>query len=208
MTSDMWYELSETVFLWHSLLKVNLDTHFRLSILSPKILKILSPCLLVFRVGVMSQILITLWRSRFFLIHSLLWILYTHTHTCIWIHILEEGMATHSSILAWRIPWTEEPGGLQFIGLQRIRHDWVTNTHACARAHTQTHTHTQLGLLHCRQILYLLSHHGISSFLFIYYINSSYQVELLETGTFSFIGQSSWKQWFLMVQINIYEALC
>ena len=33
---------------------------------------------------------------------------------------LEEGMATHSSILAWRIPWTEEPGGLQSTGLQRI----------------------------------------------------------------------------------------
>ena len=36
---------------------------------------------------------------------------------------LEEGMATHSSILAWRIPWTEEPGGLQSIELQRVRHD-------------------------------------------------------------------------------------
>ena len=36
---------------------------------------------------------------------------------------LEEGMATHSGILAWRIPWTDEPGGLQFIGLQRIEHD-------------------------------------------------------------------------------------
>ena len=36
---------------------------------------------------------------------------------------LEEGMATHSRILAWRIPWTEEPGGLQSIGLQRVRHD-------------------------------------------------------------------------------------
>ena len=36
---------------------------------------------------------------------------------------LEEGMATHSSILAWRIPWTEEPGGLQSIGSQRLRHD-------------------------------------------------------------------------------------
>ena len=33
---------------------------------------------------------------------------------------LEEGMATHSSILAWRIPWTEEPGGLQSIGSQRV----------------------------------------------------------------------------------------
>ena len=36
---------------------------------------------------------------------------------------LEEGVATHSSILAWRIPWTEEPGGLQSMGLQRVRYD-------------------------------------------------------------------------------------
>ena len=36
---------------------------------------------------------------------------------------LEEEMATHSSILAWRIPWTEEPGGLQFMGLQRVTYD-------------------------------------------------------------------------------------
>ena len=35
---------------------------------------------------------------------------------------LEEGMATHSSSLAWRIPWTEEPGRLQSMGLQRVRH--------------------------------------------------------------------------------------
>ena len=38
-------------------------------------------------------------------------------------HPLEEEMATHSSILAWRMPWTEEPGGLQSIELQRVRHD-------------------------------------------------------------------------------------
>ena len=36
---------------------------------------------------------------------------------------LEKGTATHSSILAWKIPWTEEPGELQSIGLQRVRHD-------------------------------------------------------------------------------------
>ena len=41
---------------------------------------------------------------------------------------LKQEMATHSSILAWRTPWTEEPGGLQSIGLQRVRHDW-TLTH-------------------------------------------------------------------------------
>ena len=36
---------------------------------------------------------------------------------------LEEGVATHSSILAWRMPWTEEPGGLQCIGLQNVGHN-------------------------------------------------------------------------------------
>ena len=39
---------------------------------------------------------------------------------------LEKEMATHSSILAWRIPWVEEPGGLQSTGLQRVGHDLVT----------------------------------------------------------------------------------
>ena len=37
---------------------------------------------------------------------------------------LEEGMATHCSILAWRIPWTEEPDGQQSMGSQRVGHDW------------------------------------------------------------------------------------
>ena len=41
---------------------------------------------------------------------------------------LEKGMATHSSLLAQRIPWTEEPGGLQSMGLQRVGHDQATNT--------------------------------------------------------------------------------
>ena len=39
---------------------------------------------------------------------------------------LEKEMATHSSILAWESPWTEEPGGLQPMGFQRVRHDLVT----------------------------------------------------------------------------------
>ena len=45
---------------------------------------------------------------------------------------LEEGMATHSSILAWRIPWTGEPGRLQSMGSQRVGYDSVTNTHSIA----------------------------------------------------------------------------
>ena len=45
-----------------------------------------------------------------------------------WDDPLEKGMATHSSILAWRIPWTEQPGRLQFMGSQRVRHDWAAFT--------------------------------------------------------------------------------
>ena len=56
-----------------------------------------------------------------------------------WEDPLENGMAIYSSILAWRISWTlKELGGLQSMGLQRVGHDWATNT----RVYTHTHTHT------------------------------------------------------------------
>ena len=45
-----------------------------------------------------------------------------------WEDALEKGMATHSSVLAWRIPWTEEPGRPQSMGSQRVAHDWAANT--------------------------------------------------------------------------------
>ena len=44
-----------------------------------------------------------------------------------WEDPLEKEMAIHSGILAQKIPWTEEPGGLQSVGLQRVRHEWQTN---------------------------------------------------------------------------------
>ena len=47
----------------------------------------------------------------------------TYIQSLGWKDPLEEGMATHSSILAWTVPWTEEPGRLQSMGLQRVRHD-------------------------------------------------------------------------------------
>ena len=53
---------------------------------------------------------------------------------------LVKGEVTHPSVLAWRIPWTEEPGGLQSMGLPRVGHDWATNTHT--HTHTHIHTHT------------------------------------------------------------------
>ena len=45
-----------------------------------------------------------------------------------WEDPLEKGMATHSTIFAWEIPWTEEPGGLQSVGSQGVRHNLATNT--------------------------------------------------------------------------------
>ena len=52
-----------------------------------------------------------------------------------WEDPLEKGIAAHSSILAWRIPWTEEPSGLQSMGSQRVGHDWVTNIKAWYFSH-------------------------------------------------------------------------
>ena len=96
---------------------------------------------------------------------------HTHTHTHIWVfqvtqmiknilslpenHVwslgqedpLENGMVTHSSILACRISWTEEPGRLQSMGSQIAGQDWVTNTH------THTHTHTPACLCETMNVL-------------------------------------------------------
>ena len=78
---------------------------------------------------------------------------------------LEEGMAIHSSILAWRIPWTEESGGLQFMKSQRVKHDWSD----FARIHSPLHTacfHSVLPVSLCEYFSYwspchpaLLHHH-------------------------------------------------
>ena len=53
-----------------------------------------------------------------------------------WEDPLEKKMATHSSILVWKISFTEEPGGLQSMGSQRVGHDWATNTNTNSRSTT------------------------------------------------------------------------
>ena len=53
-----------------------------------------------------------------------------------WEDSLEKGVAIHSSILDWRIPWIEEHGELQSMGSQRAGHDWVTNTHTHSISNT------------------------------------------------------------------------
>ena len=63
-----------------------------------------------------------------------------------WEGPLEKGMTTHSSILARRFPWTEEPGGLLSMGSQRVGHDWGTNTHQ-SFTHLQFSKHEQSTVL-------------------------------------------------------------
>ena len=74
-----------------------------------------------------------------------------------WEDPLKKEMATHSTILAWRIPWTEVPGRLESVGLQRARHDWVTNSCTFLQAHfalpgrTFLHSGTHIHL-HCHPL--------------------------------------------------------
>ena len=64
----------------------------------------------------------------------------------VWEDTLEEGMATHSSILAWRIPWSEEPGRLQSRALQGVRQNWsdLACTHAQVRRWVTAESHSDL----------------------------------------------------------------
>ena len=64
---------------------------------------------------------------------------------------LEQDMATHSSILTWRIPWTEEPGRLLSMGAQRIGDDWMTNTISLS---LQKQTISNSNLLTCTVIIF------------------------------------------------------
>ena len=69
-----------------------------------------------------------------------------------WQDALEESMATHSSILAWRIPWTAEPGRSQSMGLQRVGHNWSD----LAYTHTETPNTSLKILLLVKKILSVL----------------------------------------------------
>ena len=73
---------------------------------------------------------------------------------------LEKEMAIHSSILAWKIPWTEKPGGLQSTGWQRVRHDWATNTFTFQHRNLDYFPHKWFRL---SSIISWVTHHGGSA---------------------------------------------
>ena len=66
---------------------------------------------------------------------------------------LEEEMETHSSILVWRIPWSEEPGGLLFIGLQKSDMTEATYTHTCIHNYNHTVSKNYQFLIYCILII-------------------------------------------------------
>ena len=109
-----------------------------------------------------------------------------------WEDPLEKEIATHSSILVWKISWTEKPGGLQSMGSQRVRHDWATNTYLL------TYTHIHIGLTRkLFRVFHMLQKNPNGLFgqsyykytyhiYFIYYI-SIYRKKLKYQGTFCFL---------------------
>ena len=72
--------------------------------------------------------LLVIWTYTCTVTHIPLCVIYRDLHVW-WRLAVEKGMATLSSILAWRIPWTEKPGGLQSMGSQRVGHDWSDLAH-------------------------------------------------------------------------------
>ena len=98
------------------------------------------------------------WATNFHFHLPVLWhytVLQAATHLGLCSLFLEKEMATHSSVLAWRILWTEEPGGLLSIGSHRVRHDWRDLAAAAAvhrnslQAWTNAFLHLCLGWLIC-----------------------------------------------------------
>ena len=83
----------------------------------PSFQKMLAKCL---NIAVLSQLLTSLVAQMVKCLHTMQ---ETHVQSLGWEDLLEKEMATHSCILAWKIPWTEESGGIQSIGSQRVRHD-------------------------------------------------------------------------------------
>ena len=111
MSSCSW-PFSPCLFLWVSMRNVKGNLNIRCSMSQLKV-----PSFLNLTASLVTQVVKNLPAMQETWVRSLGWE-----------DPLEKEMTTHSSILAWRIPWTEEPGGLQSMGSQRVRYNWATNT--------------------------------------------------------------------------------
>ena len=110
--------------------------------------------------------------------------------------VLEKEMATHSSILAWRIPWTEEPGRLQSMGSQRIRHDWGTSLHFTS---LQCYTSDPVVQGHCFLLPWASLH-----------CHPPRQIDQIEALVFLFqeLGNPSTLSWFGFSQSTVTRFYC
>ena len=105
---------------------------------------------------------------------------------------LEKGMATHSGILAWEIPWTEEAGGLQSMGLQRVKHDWVTE---------HIHIHQEIQWLR-KNLLELSKHVMLQSWLW-YMKKSDYKkIYVIKIKFYKFLYRQN------IIHIYVLETVC
>ena len=105
---------------------------------------------------------------------------------------LEKEMATHSSILAWRIPCTEEPGGLHSMALQRVRHDWVINTFTFPLPHPCIAPSPSFSLLVTSSLFSM----SVSLFLVLFTRNHN-QRKLTNLITWTTALSNSMKQWVM-----------
>ena len=104
-----------------------------------------------------------------------------------------EGMATHSSILAWRIPWTEEPGRLQSTGLQRVRYDWSNS--ACTHIHR-----SHLNYMGSKSTFPLF--HTFLFFLTLVFVSYFFLLNFLPAHHYSFFRLSNRHAIFLLIPTN------
>ena len=105
---------------------------------------------------------------------------------------LEESMATHSSTLAWRTPWTEESGGLQSIGLQRIEHDWSDLAHVYTYIYICMYIHIHICIYICiHRWTYIWIHMCVYIYIYIHK---------------SFWGRKSKNSWAWEVENNKFHS--
>ena len=114
---------------------------------------------------------------------------------------LEKELATHCSIFAWKIPWTEEPGGLQSMRLQRVRHDGAC---VCARAHTHTESYSVL-YYNCGNMTYFVQSYRIYNNVYIHSMDCT--VHGLLTGQYTGVSSCSLLQRIFHTQESNWSLL-
>ena len=117
---------------------------------------------------------------------------------------LEEGLATHSSIFAWETPWTEQPGRLQSIRLQRVRHDWSNLAHTYTHIHTLTEGSTLMTSTSHRSCLLISSSLGVKISKSEFWEDTNIQTIAIDWVSLSCNNKQPSKiQWLIAMQLYV-----